>query len=40
MFVRLLGDFQVLEDVKMPILVSCVVTPCGFVGRYQRFGGT
>jgi hypothetical protein len=32
--------FQVLTAVKMPMLVFWVVTPCGFVGRHQRFGET
>jgi hypothetical protein len=29
---------EVLTAVKMSILVFWVVTPCGLVGRYQRFG--
>jgi hypothetical protein len=32
--------FEVLTAVKMQIFVFLVETPCGFVGRYQRFGGT
>jgi hypothetical protein len=32
--------FQVHMAVKMSMLVFWVVTPCGLVGRYQRFGGT
>jgi hypothetical protein len=32
--------FEVLTAVKMSILVFWVVTQCGLVGRYQRFGGT
>jgi hypothetical protein len=32
--------FEVLTALKMSILVKWVVTPCGLVGRYQRFGGT
>jgi hypothetical protein len=32
--------FDVLTAVKMSMLVFWVVTPCGLVGRYQRFGGT
>jgi hypothetical protein len=30
----------VLTAVKMTMLVLWVVTPSGFLGRYQRFGGT
>jgi hypothetical protein len=30
--------FEVLTAVKMPMLVFWVATPCGFLGRYQRFG--
>jgi hypothetical protein len=30
---------EVLTTVKMSILVFWVVTPCGLIGRYQRFGG-
>jgi hypothetical protein len=30
----------VLTAVKMSMLVFWVVTPCGLVGRYQRFRGT
>jgi hypothetical protein len=32
--------FEVLTAVKMLMLVFWIVTPCGLVGRYQRFGGT
>jgi hypothetical protein len=32
--------FEVLTAVKISTLVFWVVTPCGLVGRYQRFGGT
>jgi hypothetical protein len=32
--------FEVLRAVQMSVLVLWVVTPCGLVGRYQRFGGT
>jgi uncharacterized membrane protein YqjE len=32
--------FEVLTVVKMTMLVIWVVTPCGLVGRYQRFGQT
>jgi hypothetical protein len=28
----------ILTAVKMPMLVFWVVTACGLVGRYQRFG--
>jgi hypothetical protein len=31
--------FEVLTDVKMSTLVFSVVTSCGLVYRYQRFGG-
>jgi hypothetical protein len=30
--------FEVLKAVKMSMLVFWVATPCGLVGRYQRFG--
>jgi hypothetical protein len=30
--------FEVLTAVKMSMLVFWVVTLCGLVGRYQRFG--
>jgi hypothetical protein len=30
--------FEVLTAVKMLMLVFWIVTPCGLVGRYQRFG--
>jgi hypothetical protein len=30
--------FETLTAVKMSILVFWVVTPCGLVDRYQRFG--
>jgi hypothetical protein len=32
--------FDVLTAVKMLMFVFWVVTPCGFVGRYQRIGET
>jgi hypothetical protein len=32
--------FEVLTEVKLSMLVFWVVTPCGLVGRYQRFGRT
>jgi hypothetical protein len=32
--------FEVLVAVKMSVLVFWLVTPCGFVGRYQHFGET
>jgi hypothetical protein len=32
--------FSVLTAVNMSMLVYWVVTPCGLVGRYKRFGGT
>jgi hypothetical protein len=32
--------FEVLMEVKLSMLVSWVVTPCGLVYRYQHFGGT
>jgi hypothetical protein len=32
--------FEVLTAVKMSMLVFWVVTPCGLVRRYQRFGET
>jgi hypothetical protein len=32
--------FEVLTAVKMSMLFFWVVTPCGLVGRYQRFGET
>jgi hypothetical protein len=32
--------FEVLMTVKMLMLVYWVLTLCGPVGRYQRFGGT
>jgi hypothetical protein len=35
-----LSIFNLLITVKTPELVFWVVTPCGLVGRYQRFGGT
>jgi hypothetical protein len=31
---------EVLTAVKVSSLAFWVVTPCGLVGRYQRFGGT
>jgi hypothetical protein len=31
--------FEVFTTVKMSMLVFWIVTPCGLVGRYQRFGG-
>jgi hypothetical protein len=31
---------EVLTAVKMSMLVFWVVTPCGLVNGYQRFGGT
>jgi hypothetical protein len=31
--------FEVLTEVKLPMLVFWVVTPCGKVDRYQHFGG-
>jgi hypothetical protein len=31
---------DVLTAVKTSMLVFCVVTPCGLIGRYQRFGDT
>jgi hypothetical protein len=31
--------FDVLTAMKMSISVFWAVTPCGLVGRYQRFGG-
>jgi hypothetical protein len=31
--------YEVLKAVKM-LLAFWAVTPCGLVGRYQRFGGT
>jgi hypothetical protein len=33
-------DFEVLSAVNMSMLFFWVVTLCGLVGRYQRFGGT
>jgi hypothetical protein len=32
--------FELLSAVKMLMLVFWVVTPCGLVRRYHRFGGT
>jgi hypothetical protein len=32
--------FEVLKGVKMSMVVFCVVTLCGLLGKYQRFGGT
>jgi hypothetical protein len=32
-------SFEVFTAVKISMLVFWVVTPCGFVGRYKRFGG-
>jgi hypothetical protein len=32
--------FEVLTSVKMSMFVFWVVTPCGLVGRYHRFGET
>jgi hypothetical protein len=32
--------FEVLTAMKMSVLVFCVVTPCGLVGRYQHSGLT
>jgi hypothetical protein len=32
--------FEVLTAVKMSVLFFWVVTLCGLVGKYQRFGGT
>jgi hypothetical protein len=32
--------FEILTAVKMSIFVFWVLTPCGLVGRYHRFGGT
>jgi hypothetical protein len=32
--------FEVLTAVKKSMLVFWVVTPCGIVVKYQRFGGT
>jgi hypothetical protein len=32
--------YEVLTAVKMSMLVFSILTPCGFVGRYQRFVGT
>jgi hypothetical protein len=32
--------FEVLTVVELSMFVFWVVTPRGFVGRYQRFGGT
>jgi hypothetical protein len=32
--------FNVLTVMKMAIMVFWVVTPCSFVGGYQRFRGT
>jgi hypothetical protein len=31
---------EVLTAVRMSILVLWIVTPCGLVGTYQRFGET
>jgi hypothetical protein len=31
---------EILMAGKILMFVSRVVTPCGTVGRYQRFGGT
>jgi hypothetical protein len=31
---------EVLTSVNMSVLVFWVVTPCGLLSRYQRFGGT
>jgi hypothetical protein len=32
--------FEVLTTVNFPMLVFWIVTPCGLIGRYQRFGET
>jgi hypothetical protein len=32
--------FEVFSVVKMSMLVLWVITPCGLVGRYSRFGET
>jgi hypothetical protein len=32
--------FEALPAVKKSMLIFWVVTSCGLVGRYQRFGGT
>jgi hypothetical protein len=32
--------FEVLTAVKTPMLFFWIVTPCGLLGRYQRFEGT
>jgi hypothetical protein len=34
----IIDRFEVLTAVKLSMLFS-FGTPCGFVGRYQRFGG-
>jgi hypothetical protein len=31
--------FEVLTAVEMSVFVSLVMTPCGLVSGYQRFGG-
>jgi hypothetical protein len=31
--------FEILMAVKISIFFFWVATPCGLVGRYQRFGG-
>jgi hypothetical protein len=36
----LFARVEVLMAVKMSMLLFWVVTPCGIVGRYQRFGWT
>jgi hypothetical protein len=32
--------FEVLMAVRMTVLFFWVVTPCGLINRYRRFGGT
>jgi hypothetical protein len=38
MFIELFQSCMVLTAVKMSMLVFHVVTPCGFVSTYKRFG--